>query len=194
MIARLQHAGERVDLVDHDGHCANARLDAIRDRAGLDADQARRKERLTGFHRQLQFRAGHGVEAGRRDRTPWRELARHRSRGHGLGPNQIATTQVASGHHHLDHLALWRKARFFKRQPIADVVARPHHRDAAEGQGTQRHGERAPGFDPAPESAEGFNRRTSHGLGFAGWMKLVGLRAAIRVVLRVVLMVVISPR
>jgi hypothetical protein len=77
VIAGLQHARERIDLVDHDGHRTNTRLDAIRDRTGLDTGQARCKERLTGFHRQLQFRAGHGIESRRRDRTTRRKLTRH---------------------------------------------------------------------------------------------------------------------
>ena len=103
-VPRLQHAGDGVDLVDGDGQCADARLDARREHELLGGRYGGRREHLARTHGQQQTLAHQGVELLRRHHRAGHVFGRYGANGHRVAAHDIALVECGIGHHHIDHL------------------------------------------------------------------------------------------
>ena len=103
-VPRLQHAGDGIDLVDGDGQCADARLDARREHELLGGRYGGRREHLARTHGQQQTLAHQGVELLRRHHRAGHVFGRYGANGHRVAAHDIALVECGIGHHHIDHL------------------------------------------------------------------------------------------
>ena len=142
-VARLEHAGDGVDLVDLDGHGTDAVADPGREDTLANRIDQGRQQGLSAAHGLKQAQTRNLIEAIRGDRTAWRELCRHLANRHGVDIDHGSGRQVCLGHDQIDHLARRIQPFLLRGDPLRDIATGTACSQHAEGAGNQQQDETA---------------------------------------------------
>jgi hypothetical protein len=129
-VARLQHAGDRVDFIDRDGQRADAWFHPVGEGHVFTADDRRGNELLAAAQRSRQPHAVETVELIGADSAAGNEVLRNASKRHGLRTHDIAFADIVARDDDVDCAwRLGRETRALRFKLLGQVALAREHRD-----------------------------------------------------------------